>query len=291
VDFVYLDATPVERLKAYGMLAILGHANVNAAAEAKLSQCLEAGIPVFLGAQHFRSQGKVFGLSLEGSQPAQGTVTGSGAFDGKMSGNYDGKVSGFKGEGWQTVARVADKPLVAAKTIGKAPAYVYLGDFVKDGGAAIRPILASMGQTSAVLKFAPEDDYMEYVAYRKGAGAWVAVFNHGNIVIGCDRLKEPRITPPEPLCTKPKGPYKGRVEFRLAKLGLDPKGEFDLYEVEGIDGKAFDEVISGNKTFVVRGISSTLKDGAISADVEISKRAQYLIAPKGQGEAVFFGKP
>jgi len=81
VDFLYLDKVPVETLKTCGMLAILGHATINAAAEAKLTQCLEAGIPVFVGAQHFRSQGRVFGLSLQNSQPAQGAVAGGGAFD------------------------------------------------------------------------------------------------------------------------------------------------------------------------------------------------------------------
>jgi len=291
VDFVYGDKTPVETLKTYGLLAILGHANVNAPLEAKLAQCLEAGIPVFLGAQHFRSQGKLLGLTLQGSQPAQGAVAGSGAFDGKMNGTYDGKVWAFLGDGWETVARAGDKPLIVSRLIGKTPAFVYLGELVKDGGAAIRPVLSRMGEQAAPLEFAPKDDYMEYVAWRKGAGTWLALFNHGNIVIGCDRLKEPRAVPPFPLNTKPKGPYKGEVQFRLEKLGLDPKGEWALFEVEGIDGKAFDEVISGNKTFTVREIAGTLKDGIISAKVEIAKRAEYVIAPKGQGEAVFFGKP
>jgi hypothetical protein len=132
---------------------------------------------------------------------------------------------------------------------------------------------------------------MEYVAYRKGAGAWVAAFNHDNIVIGCDRLERPRAISPEPLNTKPQGPYRGRIEFRLARLGLDPAGEFDLYEVEGIDGNAFGEVVSGHGTFAVRQVPFERNGGAIEAQVEIGKRAQYLVAPKGQGQAVFFGRP
>jgi hypothetical protein len=289
VDFLYLDKTPIETLKAYGMLAVLGHAGVNKELEGKLAQCLEAGVPVFLGAQHAR-QG-VFGLRLEASQPAKGEVAGKGPFEGKMSGAFDGKVYAFKGDGWEPVALVGDRPLIVAKTVGKASAYVYLGEFVKDGGAAIRPVLAKMGEGAALLKFAPADDTLEYVAYRKGAGAWVALFNHGNIVIGCDRLKEPRAVPPEPLCTKPKGPYQGEVEFRLDKLGLDPKAALALYEVEGIDGQAFDEVISGRGTFKVREAAAASGDGVLKARITIQKRAQYLIAPKGQGEAVFFGKP
>ncbi|MCY3021123.1 MAG: carbohydrate binding domain-containing protein [Planctomycetota bacterium] len=291
VDFLYLDKTSVETLKACGMLAILGHASLNKEAEDKLTQCLEGGIPVFVGAQHFSASHRALGLILQASQPATGAVTGSGAFEGKMNGSYDGKVWAFKGDGWETVARVGDRPIIVCKTIGKARAFVYLGELVKDGGAAIRAVLSWMGEQAAPLKFIPEDDYMEYVAYHKGAGAWVALFNHGNIVIGCDRLKEARAVPPEPLCTKPKGPYRGEIQFRLERLGLDPKADFALYEVEGIDGKAFDEVLSGNKTFAVREIPSGLKDGVIKATVEINKRAQYTIAPKGQGQAVFFGLP
>ncbi|HLX65175.1 MAG TPA: hypothetical protein VKX17_28160 [Planctomycetota bacterium] len=72
---------------------------------------------------------------------------------------------------------------------------------------------------------------------------------------------------------------------------MDPKSTFVLYEVEGIDGKAFEDVISGNKTFSLKPLKSDSKDGVIRAAVEIDKRAQYLIAPAGQGETVFFGKP
>ena len=208
-----------------------------------------------------------------------------------MNGAYEGKVSAFKGEGWEPVASVGQRSLIVRKTLGGASADIYLGELVKDGGAAIRPVLAAIGERAAPLRFAPKDDYMEYVAYRKGAGAWVALFNHGNIVVGCDRLKEPRAVPPEPLCTRPRGPYRGEIQFRLASLGLDPTADLALYEVEGIDGKAFDDVISGKKTFLIREIPGELKDGAMRATVEIAKRAEYLITPKGQGEAVFFGKP
>jgi len=182
---------------------------------------------------------------------------------------------------------------VIAKALGKGKVYVYLGEWIGDGGAALRPLLARLGERAALLEFAAPDDYLEYVAYRKGAGASVSLFNHGNIVVGCDRLDPAkwRVQPPEPLCTKPKGHYKGEVEFRLQKLGLDPNGAFALYQVEGIDGKAFEGVIAGNRTFTVKQVDGALKDGVIRATVEIDKRAQYLVAPPGQGEAVWFGKP
>jgi len=291
VDFLYLDKVPADTLKSYGMLAILGHASLTKELEARLTQCLEAGIPVFVGAQHFRRARNAFGLTLQGDQPAGGPVAGKGEFEGKMNGSYEGKVWAFKGEGWEPVALAGQRPLIVRRAIGGAHVYVYLGELIKDGGAAVRPVLAAMGEGAAPLKLTPEDDYMEYVAYRKGAGAWVALLNHGNIVVGCDRLEEPRAIPPEPLNTKPRGPFKGEIRFRLGKLGLDPKADLALYKVEGIDGKAFDDVISGKKTFLVREIPGELRDSAMRATVEIAKRAQYLIAPKGQGQAVFFGKP
>jgi hypothetical protein len=231
-------------------------------------------------------------LGLQGAPEfVKDIVSGKGAFAGQLNGHYEGKVYSFEGEGWETVASAGEKPLVVSKPIGKATAYIYLGELVKDGGAALRPVLAALGEPAAPLKFAPADDYLEYVAYKKGAGAWVALFNHGGIVIGCDRLKPPRLTPPEPLCSTPKGPYTGQIEFRLAKLGLNPKAEFALYEVSGLDSQAFDELISGQQGFSVKEAPCEKGDGVIKARVTFAKRAQYVLAPKGQGEALFFGKP
>ncbi len=96
--------------------------------------------------------------------------------------------------------------------------------------------------------------------------------------------------PPEPLHSEIKGPYKGEIEFRLDRLGLDPKGEFAVYEAVGIDDNAFEGIISGQKTFVVKELPSKQADGVVKAAVEFSKRAEYIVAPKGKGEAVFLGK-
>ena len=178
-------------------------------------------------------------------------------------GTFDGKLFAAKAEGWQTLATVAGKPL-----------------------------LGELGGRSAPLRFAPASDRIEYVAYRKGAGAWVALFNHGNIHVGCDRLKTPRATPPEPLCSTPTGPWRGTIDFRPDRLGLDPAaGPWTLYEVEGLDGAAFEAVIAGQKTFELKEVPAELRDGALRASVEVRTRSQFVVAPKGQGQEVFFGKP
>jgi hypothetical protein len=299
LDFVYGDQAAADHLKSFGTIAVLGHALVRGEVLDRLTAAVEAGTSVVIGAQHFRS-GPTVGFSArpfgglilqDPAADVAGKVTGAAELFQGEAGQFAGKVHAFKGDGWQTVASVEGKPLVIAKPVGKGTAYVYLGEWIADGGAALRPLLARLGRQGAPLTFAPADDYMEYVAYRKGAGAWVALFNHGNIVIGCDRLKPPRATPPEPLCTKPRGAYKGEIKFRLEKLGLDPKGDFALYQVDGLDGQAFQDVIAGQKTFTVREIPAELKDGALVATVEFDKRAQFVVAPKGQGHAVFFGKP
>ena len=50
-------------------------------------------------------------------------------------------------------------------------------------------------------------------------------------------------------------------------------------------------MVSGRKTFEVKDIPFQSRDGVIRATVEIDKRAQYVIAPCGEGKDVFFGKP
>ncbi len=154
-------------------------------------------------------------------------------------------------------------------------------------------MLAYTGRQAAPLAFDKPDDQLEYVAYRKGRSAWIALFNHGNIVIGCDRLNPAkwRVTPPEPLFTTPRGPYRGTIEFRLDRLGLDSSVDYTLYQVLGIDGQALDGVVSGRKTFEVKDIPCQSHDGVISARVEIDKRAQFVIASRGESRDVFFGKP
>jgi hypothetical protein len=161
------------------------------------------------------------------------------------------------------------------------------------GANALRGVLAHAGRQAAPIWFDKPDDQMEYVAYRKNRGAWVALFNHGNIVIGCDRLDPGkwRVPPPEPLFTTPRGPYRGTIAFQLDRLGLDPSPDYALYEVLGIDGQTMEDVISGHKTFAVTDIPFESHGGVIRAAVTIDKRAQYVIAPRGAGHGVFFGRP
>ncbi len=289
VDFVYGDFATAEHLKSFGVLAILGHANLEGPIVAKLQAALDAGVPVVMGAQHVKTAGsELWGLKLGSAEAVKGKVTGKVA-----SGDFDGKLYSFSGSGWSTLVSVGGKPLVVSKHVGKTNVYVYLGEWIKDGGAAIRPLLAELGSQAAPLVFNKPDDSMEYVAYKKGAGAWVALFNHGNIVIGCDRLNPGnwRVQPPEPLFSKRKGKYTGTIEFRLDKLGLDPKGQYALYEVTGIDGQAFEKVVAGTGKFEVKDIPFQSAGGVLKAQVTIDKRAEYVVAPKGKSNEIFFGKP
>jgi hypothetical protein len=71
---------------------------------------------------------------------------------------------------------------------------------------------------------------------------------------------------------------------------LDPQSPFSLYQVDVCDGQAFEDVISGQSIFVVREIASRQHNGTITASVSIAKRAEFVVAPKGQGGEVFFGR-
>jgi hypothetical protein len=292
VDFVPLDEATPAHLKTFGVLAFLGKASLSPDAETKVIEAARNGAQVIVGVQHFPASGGL-GLTFDkGGARVEGQVRGVPEIFGDSTGKYDGMLFRAQGEGWETVGSVGDRPLVVRKAFGKGTVYVYLGQWIWQGGDAIRPVLAHAAGQAAPLKFHQPDDQMEYVAYRKNQGAWVALFNHGGIVIGSDRLKEPfRVTPPEPLHSEIRGPYRGEIEFRLDKLGLPAESPFVLYEIDGIDGKAFDNAISGQKTFVVREIPSRQRGGAITASVSFGKRAEFVVAPKGQGEAVFFGKP
>ena len=295
VDFVALDEATPEHLRTFGVLAFLGKASLSHDAESKITDAVRNGAQVIVGVQHFPSSGG-FGLVFDKGAKVDGAVRGTKEIFGDSTGKYSGMLFAATGEGWETVASVGDHALVIRKAFGKGTIYVYLGQWVWQGGDALRPVLKYAGGQAAPLKFHRPDDQLEYVAYRKNQGAWVALFNHGDMVIGCDRLKEPfRVQPPEPLHSEIKGPYRGEIEFRLDKLGLSAQSPFVLYQVDGIDGKAFEDVISGHKTFVLREVPSRQRNGvgtaSVSASVSFDKRAEFVLAPKGQGEAVFFGKP
>ncbi len=298
VDFVYGDGVSADQLKTYGAIAVLGHATMTPELEKKLTVAMEAGANVVLGAQHFKSaDGKLvsaFGLQMGGQIEPKGSVKGNiPAFSGHFAENLlilmNNKVYEFKGEGWQPVLSVAGQPLMIRKQVGKGMLHVYLEDRMTD--TAVEPVLRKLAAHSAPLVFDAIDDQLEYVAYKKGAGAWVALFNHGGIAIGNDKLEKPRVTPPEPLVLEPKGPYKGTISFRLDKLGLDAKAaDFALYEVVGIDARYFDDLVAGRKGFEIKAVPFELKDGVITAKVRFDKRAEYVIAPKGKASEVFFGK-
>ena len=145
VDFVYGDSATAEHLKSFGVLAILGHADLEPAIVQKLQAALESGVPVVLGAQHVKAAGgDLWSLKLGSASPAKGKVG---------DGDFDGNVYSFSGDGWGTVASVGGRPLLVSKQVGKGTAYVYLGEWIKDGGAALRPLLAGLGAQAAPLVF------------------------------------------------------------------------------------------------------------------------------------------
>jgi len=309
LDFVYADKLAPERLQSYRLGAFLGFARVTPEIEAKLTAAVEKGMMLVVGAQHLKTGGSgSFGLKFGPMSDARGGVLMKAllwAWAEKKAPDagghqFQGKIFSAKGDGWEPVAWVgADKtPLVLAKIIGKGAVYVYLGEHVCEGAAVLRPLLRCLAEDVALLRFEPGDDQLEYVAYRKGAGAWVALFNHGGIAVGCDRLKELRAKPPEPLVSKVKGPWEGTVAFRLDPLRLDPKAECTLWEAEGIDGEAFQTVISGQGTFKLKPVPAACKDGVLTAKVRAEHRAEFVIAPaaqtpeasRKQAEQVFFGK-
>lgn len=297
VDFVYGDQASVDTLQTYGMIAILGRAQLTASLEEKLTAAARSGTPIVVGAQHFNTEADTwctaFGLRVHpaGLAPVAGTVTSDTDLLGDEPGTFAGPVYAAEAEGWETIASVGDVPVIIRKAFGTGMVHVFLGQWMHQGGMLLRRLLAALGEQAAPLSFSPSDDQMEYVSYRKGPGAWVALFNHGAIPVGCDRLKEPRAIPPEPLVSEVKGAYVGRVAFRLDRLGLEANVDYQLYEVKGIDGKAFDGVISGYERFKVVPVDAQRDDGMLTTMVTINHRAQYLVAPRGQGEKVFFGNP
>jgi len=301
LDFVPLEKASAAHLQSFGVLACLGHGRIQGETEAKLAAAAASGAQLIVGAQDFTSTQAApkrtpFGLAFgkEACSRIEGPIEGvAEIFNGGAKGNFSGEIFSATGEGWETVASVEGKPLVLKKKNGKGAIYMYLGRWMHQGGAALRAILAYAGEQAAPLKFDRAEDRLEYVAYQKNQGAWVALFNHGGIVVGCDRLdtKTWRVSPPEPLFSEVKGPFNGSIEFRLEKLGLDPAVTYALYEVRGIDDPEFEAVISGQKSFDLREVASETVGGSIKAALKFNKRAEYVIAPKGKEKEVFFGKP
>lgn len=301
LDFTYVDAASEETLRSYGMAAFLGQAAIRPEIERKLLSAAQSGTTVVIGAQHLRDGAKslsAFDIEIPAGEPSavDGTVAGTaeffrGASTGRFSGRlYHPRLDGWEPVAWVNVLNAQRSPLVVRKHVGKGAIYLYLGEWIADGGTALRPIITELGGRVAPLRFAPTDDQMEYVAYRKGVGAWFALFNHGAIPVGCDRLKTPRATPPEPLCSVVKGPWTGEITVRPDRLGLDPKKEWALYVVEGIDGPAFEKVIAGRDTFHLRPVAVRREGGTLKAKVTVGKRAEFVVAPPDRGNEVFFGR-
>jgi hypothetical protein len=294
VDFLDIDKASDTTLQGYGVSVFLGHAAIDASIREKLLAAAEAGQTIVLGAQHIGEGHALAGLRipLRNPQPLKGEVDITpGLLSGKTALSFDGRVYLTTAPDWEIVASVGDPewPLLVRRSIGKGMIYVFLGQWMNDGGSLLRPLLKGIGQKTAPILFGPADDQLEYVVYKKGGGAWAAVFNHSAIPIGSDRLKELRATPPEPLCSKVKGPWKGEVAFRLDRLGLDASKPFGLYEIDGIDGPMFDRVVSGKATFAIKPIPFVIRNGEIRAKVQIAKRAEFVVAPPGHAHDVFFG--
>ena len=117
----------------------------------------------------------------------------------------------------------------------------------------------------------------------------VAVFNHGAIPVGSDRVTIQRAIPPDPLCSIVKGPWTGKVTFSIDKLGL-PDGDYEVYEVVGMDGDDYTKLIAGKQGFSLKKIDAEKTQKGLTCQVKIGKRAEFVIAPKGKAENVFFGR-
>jgi hypothetical protein len=299
LDFVYADRATPEHLSSYGLLAFLGHAVIHAETEAKLRAAAEPGASVLLGAQHLRGPGigkAPLGIELnEGDPvPVQGGVFWNediGVPSGRLF-SFSGRLFSSPSSGWKPVAWVGQSktPLIVRRSLGRGEVYVFLGEWIEEGGYGLRALLRVLAAGAAPLDITPANDQMEYMAYRKGAGAWLVFFNHGAIPVGCDRLGPLRAIPPEPLCSVVKGPWTGEIAIRLNRLGLDPAKRWVLHEVEGIDGDAFEKVIAGHSTFTLRPVASKIESGVLRAQVTVSKRAQFVVSTPGEGEMVFFGR-
>ena len=210
-------------------------------------------------------------LSQRQHAKCSGQVTGMPEISRGKTGNYSGALFSAQGDGWETVASVGDRPLVLRKPLGKGMVYVYLGRWMWQGADALRPRAGLRGPAGgpAGASTSPTTNWSTSPTGRTAGPGWPCSTT-ANIVVGCDRLDPAkwRVAPPEPLCTTPRGPYRGTIEFRLDKLGLDPQGDYALYQVLGIDGKALDGVVSGRKTFEVKDTGLESKGGAIQAAVE-----------------------
>jgi hypothetical protein len=178
------------------------------------------------------------------------------------------------------LTRPSFRPEVEAKLKGA----VEKGAVLVRADEASRPRLAELGSKVNMVSFLPAGDQIEYVVNRKEEGLLITVFNHAAIPVGSDRVGEQRVRPPEPLVSEVKGPWEGTIRVHLERAGWPAGRACELSEVEGVDGEAYERVLAGTGTFRLRKLEGP------EAKVRIGKRAEFVVAPPGKAEAVFFGR-
>ena len=142
----------------------------------------------------------------------QGPVTGMPEVYAGKTGNYSGGLFSAQGDGWETVAKVGDRPLVLRKPLGKGMVYAYLGRWVWQGADALRGVLAYAGRQAAAARAGQarrSTGVCRLPEGPRGLGGVVQSREHR------DRLRPPgpgqvALAPPEPLCTTPRGPCAAR---------------------------------------------------------------------------------
>ena len=125
VDFVLLDRATAEHLSTFGVLAVLGKATVRQETEAKLSEAARSGAQVIVAAQHFPDLARERGrqaLRPYLSQRQHGSAGPGHGHAGDLC-RQDRELSGRRvqrqGDGWETVASVGNRPLIAAQAAGQ----------------------------------------------------------------------------------------------------------------------------------------------------------------------------
>lgn len=292
VDFLNVDSVSSETLGDFKLLACLGHAKLNTQTAAKLKAAVEKGACLVGAASHLR--GGPFGISIQrGKADIAGKVKGlDEIYDDKETEGFSASVYKVKEEGVEPVAWTADgeTPLIVRAKLGKGEVYAVLTEHAAESAKLLRPLLAYLGARVSMVDFAPADDQMEYLVNRKGEGALIAVLNHGAIPVGSDRVKTDRVKPPEPLVSVVKGPWKGTMILHLDRIGLPADKDYEVLEVQGIDGEAYHQVLAGKQRFRLKKVAAKKAGNTLKAGVKIDKRAEFVIAPAGKGSLVFLGK-
>lgn len=294
LDFLNINKIPLERLKEYRLLACLGYARLTPQTEGKLKDVLADGGCLVTAVSHLKGlRGQAFGITLQKDKARiDGKVAGLPEIYGREVVDLAADVIQVNPEGVEPVAwsNEGKIPVVVKKKIGRGEVYVVLTEHTAESAKVLRPLLAHLGSRVSMVEFTPADDQVEYVVNRKGEGVLLAVFNHGAIPVGSDRVKTDRVKPPEPLVSAVKGPWKGKMILHLERMGLPAGDDHEVFEVESIDGAAYHRILAGRRTFTLRKIRAKKTEVGLEIQVRIGKRAEYVIAPPGKAKVVFFGK-